>query len=136
MSPSLRGVAMVMPERALNGSDQYNRPVSGSRELADSGCQMISWRWPPASQIIGELYPGSLAVNARHSSLPVSLSKATAVLPSPAARQINLLPSSNGWPAKPHIGVLAAKSFLKSCDQATLPLAASKQNKLPSAPRE
>src|SRR5580658_2580378 len=86
--------------------DQYTLPVSGSSELTDSGCQTISCLTPPAPKITGEQYPGSLALNARQISWPVFLSSATTVELEPPARQINLFPSSSGFPAKPHIGVL------------------------------
>ena len=97
-----------MPARIGSGDfkDQYTLPVSGSSELTDSGCQTISCLTPPALKITGEQYPGSLALKARQISRPVFLSNATTVELEPPARQISLLPSSSGFPAKPHIGVL------------------------------
>src|SRR5438093_6397400 len=133
-SPCWRGVGMLRPERTSIGAVQKSLPLSGSSELIDSGCQMISCFWPPASIIVGGQYPGSLAERARQSSLPVSLSNATATLPCPPTRQINLLPSTSGCPAKPHNGVCTSKSFLNSRDQITFPEPQSKQNRWPSAP--
>src|ERR1043166_6164498 len=65
-SPARRGVATLMPERLENGSDQYTFPDSGSSELSDSGFQTISCRFPPASIITGDEYPGSFAGSACH----------------------------------------------------------------------
>ena len=61
--------------------------------------QISNWRVPPASMIAGELYPDSLADNARQISLPVSLSNATTTLPWPPTMQTSLRPSTSGWPA-------------------------------------
>jgi len=60
--------------------------------------------------------------------------RVSTVLPSPPARQISLFPSSNGCAEKPHSGVWYGEFLLKSCGPNDLAVAASKQNKCPSAP--
>ena len=88
-SPSLRGVMIDIRYSGASGTDQYTSPVSGFSPFTAIGVQTISCVVPPASIRTGELYPGSGAASAFHTSLPASLSNATTVLPSPPTRQIS-----------------------------------------------
>src|SRR6516164_1098735 len=123
-----------MPWFDSSSNDQYGLPVSASMPLIVMGSQTTSCRLPPASTIAGVPYPGSLFDNERHSSLPVSLSKATATLPSPPTRQMSFCPSTSGLQEKPQRGVSVLYSFFNSLDQTTVPFSASRQKRLPSAP--
>ena len=73
----------------------------------------MSCRTPPASTMIGWLYPGSVSDESeRQISPPVSLSNAmTFALGSPPTRQISRSPSTSGAPVLPHDGIEALKSL-------------------------
>ena len=100
-----------------------------------SGCPRrssgVDRKW---CRLSAEEYPGSGAVMARHSSLPVRLFRATQVDPSPPAMQINRSPSTNGEDAVPQFGTSKPYRSLKSTDQTTHPSLTRRHSRLPSAP--
>ena len=75
---------------------QYVLPDAGSNEVTDSCVQTINCLFPPELMTIGELNV-RVSSSAFHTSLPVSLWKATTQAPGlPPVNRISRSPSING----------------------------------------